>query len=383
LKPNIKQKVAIFLPTGFLDGENAKSIITPLDVEALLKEKLEGAFISLKKVVLFNKRGISTLIDSLKVIREEYGSTIGFCDYDEKKYKIMHKMFAGELNFSLFDSYEIATLFLGVNLKEKSEKKIIIFNDDEEQKNELATELYERGFKPTISKSRNEFLTKRKEFDFIIENSFFVNQENQTPVYIKDNVVIYTLKSFVDSNFAKLFDNTYYKNLLRVGFRIFLFDATKVSSINIHGAEFITKLSTAGAEYDVNFVICGLNNRNVTKNIRHDLEDSGLLIYSNLKDLFEDKEILKEAKIPAHILKKNTVITKKIVSILPLFIDSSVNTIEVLSGFKANKSSIALQVLKLDKKEQSIGVMIGFYGDLNCVLVMIFEKSVAVLKMML
>jgi len=377
LKPNIKQKVGVFLPMGFLDGENAESIITPADINFLLKEKLEGVFVSLGKVVLFNKRGISTLLDYLKKLKEEHGTIIGFCDYDDKKYKIMNKMFADGLNFSLFDSYDIATLFLGDDLKDSKEKKIIIYNENNELKNQLATELFERGFVPDIAKNKDDFLIKRKDFDYIIENSFFVDLDKSHSVAIKDNVIIYTLKSFIDSNFGNLFDSVYHNNSLRVGFRVFLLDATKVSSINIHGAEFISKLSTAGAEYDVTFAICGLNNRNITKNLHHDIEDSGVLIYPDMKSFFEDKEILKEADVAASTVKSGAIITKSIVSILPLVTESAVNTIEVLSDYKANKKSINIQALSVEIKEKPIGAIIGFYGDISCVLIMIIEKSVA------
>ena len=53
MKPILKQKIAFFYPTGFIDGENAIDIVSPLDVDYLKSIKPEGIFISLKKVVFY------------------------------------------------------------------------------------------------------------------------------------------------------------------------------------------------------------------------------------------------------------------------------------------------------------------------------------------
>jgi CheY-specific phosphatase CheX len=181
----------------------------------------------------------------------------------------------------------------------------------------------------------------------------------------------------VDSSCSGLFDGVYHQNSLRVGFRIFLFDATKVSFVNVHGANFISKLSTAGAEHEVTFAICGLNKRNTTENLYHELEDAGVMIYADMKSFFEDEDILKEAKNLSGVSRTNTVITKKIVSILPTVVESSMSIIEVLSSYKAVKKSIVVQELSLNTKEKLLSANIGIYGDISCILIMVFDESIA------
>lgn len=377
MRPIIKQKVAIFSPIGFLDGENAPDIISPFDVDFLMNTKPEGAFISLKKVIYFNKRGITVLIESLIKVRDKCGTIVGFCDYDTKKYKMILDMFVESLNFSLFDTAEIATLFVGDDLKKAKEKKIIVYVEKNEQKNQLAMELYERGYSPTIAKDENDFLAKRKEAEFVIQNSY-LGKLNKTPtVFIKDNVIVYTLKGFVDSDISKKFDMVYHNNSLKVGFKLFLFDADTVSSINVHGVNFISKLSTAGAEYGASIVICGLDNRKITKKLTNDLEDAGVLIYSSMGGLFDDSEIMKEARESSSVAKKSSGITKKLISSLPTIIESSVKTIEVLSGYNAVKKLIKIQELTLEKDKDLLSVSIGFYGDIDGILILVFEKSIA------
>lgn len=377
MKPVTKQKVAIFTPVGFLDGENAPEIISPFDVDFLMNTKPEGAFISLKRVVFFNKRGITVLIESLIRVREKCGTIVGFCDYDTKKYKMILDMFPDTLNFSLFDTAEVAALFVGDDLKKAKEKKIIVYVKKSEQKNQLAMELYERGFSPDIAKDENDFLAKRKDAEFVIQNCYLGKLDKTPTVFIKDNVIVYTLKGFVDSDIAKKFDMIYHNNSLKVGFKLFLFDADAVSSINVHGVNFISKLSTAGAEYGVSIVICGLSNRNITKKLSNDLEDAGVLIYHSMGELFEDSEMMKEAYESSSVAKKSSGITKKLISALPTIIESSVKTIEVLSGYNAVKKFIKVQELNLEGDKDLLSVSIGFYGDIEGILILIFEKSIA------
>ena len=377
MKPVTKRKVAIFSPTGFLDGENAPDIISPFDIDFLMHTKPEGAFISLKRVVFFNKRGITVLIESLIRVRDKCGTIVGFCDYDTKKYTMILDMFVESLNFSLFDTAEIATLFVGDDLKKAKEKNIIVYVEKSEQKNQLAMELYERGYAPIIAKDESDFLAKRKEAEFVIQNSYLGKLDKTPTVFIKDNVIVYTLKGFVDSDISKKFDMIYHNNSLKVGFKLFLFDADAVSSINVHGVNFISKLSTAGAEYGTSIVICGLNNRNITKKLTNDLEDAGVLIYSSMGGLFDDSEIMKEAHESSSVAKKSSGITKKLISTLPTIIESAVKTIEVLSGYNAVKKLIKIQELNLENDKDLLSASIGFYGDIEGILILVFEKSIA------
>jgi CheY-specific phosphatase CheX/anti-anti-sigma regulatory factor len=377
MKPILKQKVAFFYPSGFIDGENAIDIIAPLDVEYLIGLRPEGIFISLKKVVFFNKRGISLLIESLQRVKNKNGAIIGFCDYNAKKYKMIREMYKTDMNFSLFDTAEIVTLFVGDDLKKASEKNIIVYNKKSEQKNQLAMELYERGFSPVVAKDEADLLTKRKEADHVVENSYLGNLDKTPMVFIKDNVIVYTLKSFVDSDMGKMFDSTYHMNSLRVGFKIFLFDATEVSSINVHGVNFISKLSIACAEYGATIAICGLDSRKISEKLTHDLEDAGVIVYAGLKDLFDDTDLLKEAQNSESVVKKGKGITKQLVSYLPIIVESTVKTIEILSKHIAARKSIKIQNLSPENSKEAVSASIGFYGDIDGVFVLIFEREIA------
>ncbi len=95
--------------------------------------------------------------------------------------------------------------------------------------------------------------------------------------------------------FAKDFNMKYHKNAIKVGFRIFCFNAEDVSSINIHGANFLATLSIDGAEYGVSIAICGLKSGKITQILINDIEDAGIMLYDNLISFFEDETNVHQA----------------------------------------------------------------------------------------
>jgi len=372
LNPIYKNGVAIFYPNGFLDGNNATSILAPHDESEIISKKPEAVFVSLRKILFFNKKGMNYLAQRLNALKDECGAFVGFCDYDTKKYELILSMFQDGINFSLIESEDIVFLFAGTNNFES--KSVIIYSDDNSQKNQLAISLIERKLEVKIAQNRQEFEKERKKFDFIVYNSYIGNIEKRVSISIRNSVVIYTLRDFLDSTIVDIFDMRYHKNSIKVGFRIFCFDATGVSSVNIHGANFLSKIAIDGAEFGVNIVICGLHSEKITEVLSQDLEDAGILIYDDLESFFEEKEMIKDVKIEADMSKKSIHIDKKIISILPNIIEVAVHTIEVLSGKKAVKTDVKIQELNI-KNDKFIVSIVGIYDDVDAVFMLAMHRD--------
>lgn len=378
MRPTLKNGLGVFTPQGFLDGENAKVIIEPQDIQFLTDKRCEAALISLKKIVFFNKRGLTTIVELLGQIQERTGAMIGFCDYDVKKYRTILEMYQQKITFSLFETEAIAALFAGVReIKEREAKKIIVYNDNADQKNQLMLELYERGYKPTVAKNKAQFEEQKALHDVAISNSYLGSSQKHLQVHIKDNVIVYGLSSFVDSTLAEKFDMRYHENSLRVGFTLFLFNAQNVSSINVHGVNFLSRLSTAAAEYGASIAISGLTSRSIADSLKEELEDAGVLFYDSLKSFFDDEELLGQGGGGGIVAKKPQHITKRLVEVLPEVVQTAMHTIEVMAQCKVAKESLKIQPLTFERTDSKMGVALGMFGDLNGLLVMVFEEETA------
>ena len=377
----VKNKIGVFNPQGFLDGTTAPSMLTLDDIQATQALNIDMLLVSLKKVVFFNKNGLNVFVTLLESLHKKSGIIVGFCDYDEKQYASIENFYSDSLNFSLFRTYKIATLFT-VSMQEVKEKKsILVWHEDPSQRSALAIELFDRGHSPIVCQSLSEFSQKKSQSDLyetIVYNSYLGLLGSKVATRVSGNAIIYTLSGFLDAEISNNFDIKYHNNSLNVGFTLFIFDAYKVVSMNIHGVNFFSKLATAGAEFGANICIVGMTFEKTPVNFKDELEDAGLMFFENMDDILQDKELLKDLGGSGGASRTNKrSLTKTLVNQLPRFINATVNTMEMMTNSKAEKQDAKVQPLTVEQAEGKLASSIGFYGDIDGMLVLIFPLSIA------
>lgn len=375
----VKGQLGIFTPQGFLDGNNAPALFTIEDIKATQALNVKMLLVSLKKVVFFNKNGLHSILNVLLKFRNQKHISIGFCDYDTNKYQTILAFYKGELNFSLFRSQKIAELFV-TSMKEES-KNVLIYHDDPSQRSSMAIELFEHGHNPIVAQSQKEFLEKKQTKDqyyAIVEDSFLGLFGGQVATRVTGNAIIYTLGTYLDAEIGNSFDITYHTNSLLVGFRLFIFDAHKVVSMNVHALNFFTRLATSAAEYNANICFVGLTFEKTPIKFKEDMEDAGIIFFDTLDDILLDKEMLDSLGASSAALTQNKrSINKNIITKLPLFIDATVSTMQMMTNSEATKESANLQTLQPNIKGDAYASSIGFYGDLDGMIVLIFPEGIA------
>lgn len=375
----VKNKIGIFSPQGFIDGITAPSMLTTKDIHATQSLKIDMLLISLKKVVFFNKNGLNIFIKLLESLHKDSNIIIGLCDYDEKKYAAIMKYYNSNLNFSLFRTQKIAMLFTP-NMKEEK-KTILIWHEDPYQRSSLAIELFDRGHNPIICQTENEFMEKKSQknlYKAIVFNTFLGLLGSKIATRVTGNAIIYTVSGFLNTDISENFDLTYHNNSLNVGFTLFIFDAYKVISMNIHAVNFFSKLATSGAEYGANICIVGMTFEKTPETFKNELEDAGIVFYEKLEDLLDNKELLKElgGSLRAARNSKRT-LNKVLVNELPRFINATVTTMEMMTNTKAQKQDAKVGTLHIDDREGKLASSIGFYGDIDGMVVLVFPLTIA------
>ena len=273
-----KNRVGYFVPQGFLDGNSAAELITVPDLQHLRSSRVEMVLVSLKKVIFFNKNGVTVILDALAKLHKEMRITIGFCDYNQRQYEAFFKYFNQDVSFSLFKTLDIAMVFAGVHSETNKDENVLIYNDDPTQRSMQAIEIYDKGFNPIVAQTSQDFEARAKESEkylAVVDMTYLGMMSNKIAAKTRGNCVIYYLKGFLDGSIVEQFDIVYHQNSLKVGFKLFMFDATRVTSLNIHAANFFSKLSTAGAEYGALIAIVGLDMSKTPKAFVEELEDAG------------------------------------------------------------------------------------------------------------
>jgi anti-anti-sigma regulatory factor len=291
----VKSGVGIFSPQGFLDGNSATVLLSVEDIQATEKLNADMILVSLKKVIFFNRNGLDAFVKMFRKVRERSHITVGFCDYDVKMYKAIMNFYQGEINFSLFATQDVAHLF--ASSFNNTNKNVLLYNDDKSQRSAMAIELHDAGHNPIIAQTKEEFENKKNAqnaYDVIIENSYLGQMGQNVSARVTGNAIIYTVTSFLDANIGNMFNIAYHNNSLNVGFRLFIFDAYKVVSMNIHALNFFSKLASSGAEYNATICFVGMTFDKTPTSFKETMEDAGIMFFDQMETILGDKDLLKE-----------------------------------------------------------------------------------------
>jgi CheY-specific phosphatase CheX len=380
MRATVKNRVAVFTLQGFLDGTNAPFFIALDDIKHTYTLNVDMILISLKRVVYFNVNGLKILSEILLDFRKKLKCTVGFCDYDQGKYETILRFNKDTISFSLFKTLEIAHLFVSSNKEEKT-KDLLVWNEDASQRNGIAIDLFERGHNPIVAQTKLDFEKKLKDsdkYDHVVENTYIGFSGNKISTRVAGNAIIYTIKGFLDAEISDNFDYTYHTNSLNVNFQLFVFDAIQVVSMNVHALNFFSKLATAGAEYDATICIIGLDFTKTPMKYKEELEDVGILFFDLLGDVLSNRELMDElTSSSAGITKPKRSITKIMVNNLPNFIEATVSSFEMMTNSKAEKKSATLSTLNIEAQENLFCSSIGFYGDIDGIVMLIFPVDIA------
>jgi CheY-specific phosphatase CheX/anti-anti-sigma regulatory factor len=375
----VKNGIGLFTPQGFLDGNNTASFLSLEDIEATTQLNADMILVSLKKVIFFNKNGLDVFIKLFSKIRHTKSITVGFCDVDHKKYLAITRFYENKINFSIFNTYENATLFS--NSFKNQNSNVLLYSEDKSQRTAMAIELHDFGHNPIVCQTKEEFTEKsanKSSYDNIIKDTYLGQMGENIATRVTGNAIIYTVSAFLDNEIGNTFNIAYHNNSLNVGFRLFIFDAYKVVSMNIHALNFFTKLATSAAEYNATICFVGLSGEKIQDTFQENMEDAGIIFYAQMDDILGNKELLKElgASSAANVKNKRS-INKAVVGKLPNFIDATVATIEMMTNSKASKEAAEVSNIQIKEKDGKIASSIGFYGDIDGMVVLVFPKEIA------
>ncbi len=375
----VKGRIGIFHLQGFLDGNNAPSFLTIDDIKATEVLNIDMLLVSLKKVIFFNKNGLDSFVKLLNNIRVQKHIVVGFCDYDHKKFSAINTFYGDELSFSLFKSEKIAELFVSSNKNDS--KTVLLYNEDPSQRSAMAIELFDYGHNPIIAQSLKEFEEKKltpELYYAIIEDTFLGLFGQKVATRVTGNAIIYTIANFLDAEITDTFNMAYHNNSLNVGFRLFIFDAHKVVSMNVHALNFFTKLASAGAEYNATICFVGLTFEKTPESFKNDLEDAGMVFFDTMDSILKNKELLSDlGGGGGNSTKQQRALNKSLVNELPRFIDATVSTIAMMTNAQAIKKSVTIQPLTIQNSADQVASSIGFYGDLDGLLILVFPRTIA------
>ncbi len=368
---NVLGNKIIYKPQGFLDSNCVSEIITPLDINMMEKKNIKCVSIDFSKIISANMNAIRFLNDIFESLYKKDISCSIF-NANNNIYTILNNL--DNCYFNYFENEEIMKIFCYEDYVPKSDVYIVNIKD-EQNKNMLIFNLVKKGITPYIVNSENDIGEKDA---VVIKKSFMSKMADKVTAVMKNGIIYFYFNGFLDANVLKKFDIEYFRRNLLIGFKAFVFDMNNVKGLNVHAVRFLSKLGVEAAEYGAIISIIGLSKKNIQPSLIKDLEVLGYLFFRDEEEFLNSKELKEVLNSSSAIYKKSKKITKDFVKILPFFVNATIYTIEMMTGVKSTKDKPNLKEVNIDtKRKDLVASSIGFYGDLDGALILIFSEKLS------
>ncbi len=365
---NIINNKLLIKPQGFLDANAASELITPLDIDKIKKRNIKYVSIDFSKIISANMNALRFLNDVLENLFKK--ENVESCIFNPNRNILQMISNLNDLYFNIFENEHIEKIFFDEEYLEEKPIYICCVND-EQNKNMLVYYLVKRGYSPKIVNNEEEI----NEDAVIIKNSIILKVSNRIGAVVKNSIVYFFFDGFLDANLSNMFDIEYFRRNLLIGFKIFVFDMKSVKGMNIHSVRFLKTLGVEAAEYGALLAIVGLNKKSIQPNLIQELLDMGYLFFPDEKELFNSKEYDEAINSNDVIYKKGKKITKDFVKLLPYFVNSTISTIQLMTGVEAKKEAPKITEVTIDTNKNYVASSIGFYGDMDGMMILILSEN--------
>jgi len=363
---NIIGKKVYYRPQGFLDSSLAAEIITPLDIQFFEKRGIKCVLIDFLKIISANMKSIKELNSMLEIL---YKKDIECAIFNVNKNTLNVIKNLKNIYFHYFESEIILKLFCD---EDYLEYRQICISKKNEDRDTILFNLVKKGYNPKIVEDFSEC----DEDAIKIEKTFMSRVFNNVSGMVKDNVVYFYFDGFLDREIEKHFDLEYFRRMLLIGFRVFVFDMNNVKGLNIHAVNFLSKLGVEAAEYSALMAIVGLDKKILKERFKEELEFVNYLFFKDMNELISSEEY-KDAIENVEIVYKRSKLTKNFIKLLPFFVNATISTIELMTGVEATKEPPKIKEVNLDFDKEYVASSIGFYGDNDGVMILVFTKELA------
>jgi len=354
-------------PQGFLDSQMASELITPLDIQKIENKNIKYISIDFSKIISANMNAIRFLNDVFENLFKKFNIESAIFSPNKNLFNILKNL--DNVYFHIFENEMIEKIFFDEDYLEEKPIYLCCIKD-EQNKNMLTYYLIKRGYKPKEIENEEE-----GKDGIIIKNSVIIKVANKVGAVVKNSIVYFFFDGFLDANLADMFDIEYFRRNLLIGFKVFIFDMNAVKGMNIHAVRFLKTLGIEAAEYGAFLGIVGLDKKNVQIKLIEDLNDMGYLFFANEDEMFNSKEYEEAINSNEVIYKRSKKITKEFVKLLPYFVNSTISTVEMMTGVNAKKESPKITEVNIDTSKNYVASSIGFYGDIDGMMILILTEN--------
>lgn len=380
-KPKIVQDVAVYnigpeivstTVNGFLNNlERHRPILRGLNVKAIV--------FSLSDVEKFDKDAFLQIVDRFDILQKELKVLTGVVGYTEKQFGVL-KMILKDTAVALFKNAQIATLAAGTSRIRKN-SAILVYSEDNDEKSMITSELISNGYFVIQASNFQDFkkkYAKKGSYSLVVAQSRFGGMRDDVMVLYNDGIYYYTVRGIIDETMYNRFDFEGHTKRLEKGFKTFVIDASKISTMDVKGAHFFLRLTEEAARYEAMISLVGIDYAKVYSNAMIVLEKCHLWVYEKLEEVAADNEFMQLAHDGLAQRGKSFKPSKETASKHPFFSSTLQETVKTYGKWELEMQSPSVQALeKLLTQDVIIENFISFDGDIDGSMVFLFPRETA------
>ena len=354
-------------PQGFLDSQMAAEMITPLDIQKIKSRNIKYVSVDFSKIISANMNAVRFLNDVFEDLFKKYNLESAIFSPRKNVFNVLKNL--DNCYFHIFENETVEKIFFDDDYLE--EKPIYLCCiDDDQNKNMLIYYLIKKGYHPKEIEKEED-----AKDGIIIKDSIILKVANKVSAVVKNSIVYFFFDGFLDANLSAMFDIEYFRRNLLIGFKVFIFEMNAVKGMNIHAVRFLKTLGIEAAEYGALLAIVGLDKKNIQPTLIEDLNDMGYLFFANEEEMFSSQEYDDAINSNEVIYKRSKKITKDFVKLLPYFVNSTISTVEMMTGVNATKEAPKITEVNIDTSKKYVASSIGFYGDMDGMMILILTEN--------
>ena len=354
-------------PQGFLDSQMAAEMITPLDIQKIKSRNIKYVSVDFSKIISANMNAVRFLNDVFEDLFKKYNLESAIFSPRKNVFNVLKNL--DNCYFHIFENETVEKIFFDDDYLEEKPIYLCCITDDQ-NKNMLTYYLIKKGYHPKEIEQEED-----AKDGIVIKNSIILKVANKVGAVVKNSIVYFFFDGFLDANLSEMFDIEYFRRNLLIGFKVFVFEMNAVKGMNIHAVRFLKTLGIEAAEYGALLAIVGLDKKNIQPTLIEDLNDMGYLFFANEEEMFSSQEYDDAINSNEVIYKRSKKITKDFVKLLPYFINSTISTVEMMTGVKATKEPPKITEVNIDTSKKYVASSIGFYGDMDGMMILILTQN--------
>ena len=370
LKPAIENEIAVYRIEDDLSSELAalfteklqqhRSILRSLRVRAVL--------FSLGQINAIDARAVESITDALDLLQRQLRVATGFCEYNTKQYVALRHITRERAVF-LYKNFKIAEMALGVSRIRKN-SLMLVFDEESEAKNDMVSELISRGYSAVSAMNRADFekriKTSAAKYTEVVTQSVFGGMLKMATASYTKFLFVYTFRGALDENSHSTFKRQRHQERIARGYRLFVFDLSKIQMMTARGAYFLYELSKESGEKDAAIAVVGLDRSRVEDAAVRVLEKSHFYFKDTIADVYDELRLESRLLCNRKVFEESVELTKEMITQLPVFLAASLDALESFSGKSCRKEGVTRMTLKNSGLEKAVGIaLISFAGDIH------------------